>query len=393
MLVTLNGKNAIVFDDKELVFTNSKDAQDYINKIFKERINFSKFHIIDNNIGANFLEEGQVALKKILFSMSDELFNNIRSKLNETKHEREIYNKDKALVFSYYPSETRLETLEIGVQDLRNKLSKLNSELNPIEQGYIGLTNKKSKESGDLSYWQNKKRTVTQDTKCYACKRGLDEKLKKQMLDEIVTKIDELEMSLQQLSPEIDKKKDLLDTARKGNDQITNRIYKIKSLITKLETRIKQKDYKYTDKDVLIVKKAIEELDKLSSYYITESLKILEPIINDIVSKIGFEVSFTINEKGKFAIEMRKDNISYKYKDLSTGQKLVLQIAFKLALLLERNETGIIIADEGMSSLDKENLEHVLGIFNNLPFQLFLVLHHFEDIPETIKVINLDKEK
>ena len=144
---------------------------------------------------------------------------------------------------------------------------------------------------------------------------------------------------------------------------------------------------------MLIVKKAIEELDKLSSYYITESLKILEPIINDIVSKIGFEVSFTINEKGKFAIEMQKDNISYKYKDLSTGQKLVLQIAFKLALLLERNETGIIIADEGMSSLDQENLEHVLGIFNNLPFQLFLVLHHFEDIPEHIRVINLTEEK
>ena len=382
---------SIFENNQQLTFTNSRDAQEFINKTFGDRLNFMKFRVIDKDIGANFLEEGQVALKKILFSMSDELFNNIRSKLNETKREREIYNKDKALTFTLYPSETRLETLEIGVQELQSKLQTLKSKLAPIEQEHLRLTNQKSKESGDINYWQGKKRTVTQDAKCYACKRGLDEELKKKMLDEIITKIDELEISMQNLLPEIDKRKDLLESARSGNDQITNRIYRIKSLITKLETRIKQKDYKYTDKDVLIVKKAIEELDKLSSYYITESLKILEPIINNIVSKIGFEVSFTINEKGKFAIEMKKDNISYKYKDLSTGQKLILQIAFKLALLLERNETGIIIADEGLSSLDEENLLHVVNIFENLPFQLFMVLHNAPELPESIKVIDLNK--
>jgi len=383
-----------LFENNELMkFTNNRDIQDYINETFGDRNYFQKFRIIDSNIGSNFLEEGQVALKKILFSMSDELFNNIRNKLNEVKHEREIYNKDKALVFSYYPSESRLETLEIGVQDLRNKLEKLNSELVPIEQDYIKLTNQKARCSNDLNACQSQKRIVTQDAKCYACKRGLDEELKKKMLDEIDTKLDELEISVQSLLPEIDKRKDLLETARRGNDQITNRIYKIKSLITKLETRIKQKNYKYTDKDVLIVKKAIEELDKLSSYYITESLKILLPIINSIVIKIGFELKFIVNEKGKFTMALEKDGNPYKYKDLSTGQKLVLQIAFKLALLLERNETGIIIADEGLSSLDEDNLLHVVNIFENLPFQLFMVLHNAPELPKTIKVIDLNKEE
>ena len=264
---------SIYENNEPLTFTNSRDAQEFINKTFGDRLNFMKFRIIDSDVGTNFLEEGQVALKKILFSSSDELFNNIRSKLNDVKHEREIYNKDKALVFSYYPSETRLETLEIGILDLQNRLQSIKSKLTPIEQEHIKLTNQKSKESGDLNYWSNKKNTIIQDKKCYACKRGLDEELRKKMLDEITTKIDELEMSIQTLLPEIDKRKDLLETARTGNDQITNRIYKVKSLITKLETRIKQKNYKYTDKDVLIVKKAIEELDKLSSYYITESLK------------------------------------------------------------------------------------------------------------------------
>jgi len=351
-----------------------------------------KFRIIDSNIGANFLEEGQVALKKILFSMSDELFNNIRNKLNEVKREREIHNKDTAMISSFYPSETRLETLEIGVQDLQNRLQKIKSELVPIEQDYIGLTNKKARYSNDLRASQSQKKQVVKDKKCYACKRGLDEELKKKMLDEIIIKIDELEIGIQNLLPEIDKRKGLLDTARKGNDQITNKIYRIQNLITKLETRIKQKDYKYTTRDVLVVKKAIEELDRLSSYYITESLKILEPIINSVLEKIHFCVKFELNEKGKFAIALQKDNVQYKYKDLSTGQKLILQIGFKLALLIEQNKTGIIIADEGLSSLDEGNLLHVVDIFENLPFQLFMVLHHAPELPENIKVINLDSK-
>jgi len=100
-----------------------------------------------------------------------------------------------------------------------------------------------------------------------------------------------------------------------------------------------------------------------------------------------------LNEKGKFTIALQKDDIPYKYKDLSTGQKLILQIGFKLALLIEQNKTGIIIADEGLSSLDEGNLLHVVDIFENLPFQLFMVLHHCPELPESIKIIDLNKEK
>ena len=74
---------------------------------------------------------------------------------------------------------------------------------------------------------------------------------------------------------------------------------------------MKQKDYKYTDRDVLIAKKAIEELDRLSTYYLTESIKVLEPIINNILTKINFEVKFEITETGKFAIRLQKEDIVY----------------------------------------------------------------------------------
>jgi hypothetical protein len=52
-----------------------------------------------------------------------------------------------------------------------------------------------------------------------------------------------------------------------------------------------------------------------------------------------------------------------------------------------------VVADEGMGALDSQNLLHILHIFENLPFQLFFVLHNFEEPPENIKIIDLDKEQ
>jgi DNA repair exonuclease SbcCD ATPase subunit len=175
---------------------------------------------------------------------------------------------------------------------------------------------------------------------------------------------------------------------------LVNKLNKITRAIEKIQNRFKLQDYyKYTNKDVAIVQKALQELDNLSSYYLTESLKIFEPIINSILNKINFNVKFKINDKNKFDIALDKDGTEYSYDDLSEGQKLLVQIAFKLALLLERGEEGIVIADEGLSSLDFDNLDHVLTIFKNLPYQLFIVLHNLETVPVDVQIIDLKKEE
>ena len=100
-----------------------------------------------------------------------------------------------------------------------------------------------------------------------------------------------------------------------NNFYIPTKKEKLNTLKLKLETRIKQKAFKYTEKDVLIAKKALAELDKLSSYYLTESVKILEPIINSVLEKIGFIVSFTINDNDRFTISLQKEGIEYTVYD------------------------------------------------------------------------------
>ncbi len=153
--------------------------------------------------------------------------------------------------------------------------------------------------------------------------------------------------------------------------------------------RIKQKEFKYSEKDVLITKKALVELDTFTSYFIIKSIQTLEPIINTILEHIRFEIKFIVNDKNNIDYTLSKEGIKYTKEDLSSGQKLILQIAFKLALLMQRGESGLVIADEGMSPLDSSNLLHIIDLIKGLPFQLLIVLHNADKMPEYVNIIEL----
>jgi energy-coupling factor transporter ATP-binding protein EcfA2 len=383
-------KLEVIRDNKEVPFVNAIEAQEYINKTFGDRTHFMKFRIVDAYTKeTNFLEEGQTTLKKILFSVSEDLINKMRDKLQVIKRDREQYNKDKAIVYKCYPSMKRLNViceaikkLELQKIEVQTDLRELDTELRNLERS-IGQA-EETKKTGNVQ-----KTKLTEKKTCYVCGQTISESNQKQLLMETDNKI----INATKLLEEKTQDKQITQEIVQGNRQVLETIEPqfvwLNELKMKLQARLKLLEYKYTDKDVLVAKTAIEELDHLSTYYLTESVKILEPIINDVLVKIGFKVQFLINDKDKFSIVLQREGIEYKYKDLSTGQKLILQIAFKLALLLEKGESGIVIADEGMSSLDKENLLHILNIFDNLPFQLFFVIHNVDEVPDTIQIIDL----
>ncbi len=386
-------KITIFCNNKEVELTNSIEAQEYITNLVGTRQNFLKFHIVDAySRESNFLEEGQTTLKRILFANSAVIFNNMRNKLITIKHEREIYNKDKAVVFTHYPSEKRIQLIGCKYKELekrelakKREIHTFENSQNKIERELGGVENK-------LSILESEKDKLLKNIKCYICNQGISEGLQKRLLREIDDKLPKLQNSLKTLKAKLENVNDLIESYREKLTKITNKIHHLIGLERKLEVRIKQKDYKYTQRDIEIVKGAIKEVDKLSTYYLTESIKVLTPIINSVLAKIDFTVDFIVEENGKFNITLWSKGIKYNYKDLSTGQKLILQIAFKLAILMERNENGIIIADEGMSSLDKENLNHILQIFENYPFQLLFVIHNLEEVSNNIQIIDLNKE-
>ncbi|RLI00841.1 hypothetical protein DRO38_05855, partial [Candidatus Bathyarchaeota archaeon] len=383
----------IIENGEELKFKTSVEAQKFLNELFGDINYFKRFRMIDNSIGINFLEEGPQALKKILFSNSDEIFNRVKDRLNEMKKNREIYNKDKAVIYKISPSEKRLDFLNQSIIKVNQELAELKSEDQKLYREVFNKSNSKGQIEGQLKTAKWQKEQSEKSTHCYACKQPLLEETKKGMIVAKINEIKELEKNLKEVIEENEEINEIRATFQEPIENITARANKLKTLIMKLEGRLKQKDYIYTQRDVEVVKVALRELDALSTRYLAESLKILEPIINSVLEKIKYQVEFDVNDKGKFSITLYKEGVKYTYKDLSSGERLLLQIAFKLAILLEKDENGLILTDEGLSNLDQTNLLHVLDIFSNYPFQLVMVLHRCENLPSDVKIIDLGEIK
>lgn len=387
-------KITIFRDEKEMTFATSAEASRYLTDLFGSRESFMQFRIIDAySRDADILGQGQTAIKKIIFSFCEQLFNNAKVKLQAIKSERERFNKDGAVLFTHYPSEKRLKILIEKYKDLNKQYKQVYDDINEMQKEYNDESREKGKLEGNKDYCKTQKNKLNTNKSCYVCGQGISEDKQKRLLTEMNTKIKDLNLKIETHLESLNETQEILDNYKGLKDVLQSKKDILNRLQIRLETRIKQKEFKYTNKDVLVVKRALEELDKLSSYYLTESIRVLEPIINSILEKIDFKVRFTISEKGKFTIALKKDDIEYKYKDLSTGQKLLLQVAFKLAMLMQVNETGVIIADEGMSSLDEENLQHVLSIFENYPYQLLFVIHNLNNVSDSIKIIDLNERK
>ena len=372
-------------------FKTSAEGQRFLNSLFGDVKTFQKFRMIDSGVGINFLEEGQVALKKTLFSVSDEVFNRVRDKLNGIKREREIYNKEKAVIYPHFPSESRLDVLDRYGVDLKQKVAEMETEDRKRWSEMSQSNNIKGRAEGELKTAKWQREQIEKNTHCYACKQEILPETKKRMAEEKDKEIKAIENKLKEANEILEEVSEIREMSQPTIKGMKAKYEKIHDLMVKLEGRLKQKEYIYTSKDIEVVKRALKELDNLSTRYLTQSLSILEPIINSVLEKIRFNVRFEVNDKGKLNISLTKEGVKFNYKDLSTGQKLLLQIAFKLALLLERGEEGIIIADEGLSSLDEENLLHVLTIFENFPFQLVFIIHNWNEVPGEVKIIDLNK--
>ena len=382
-----------IWKNNELLeFDTNAEAELYLKSLFGDVNIFKKFRMIDNKVGINFLEEGQVALKKTIFSLSQDKFNQVRDNLNKLKYDRELHNKDNLRIAIHYPSEKRLKIIRDGLVKLNStyntltqEVRTLNSDLNTYNRKQGEITTNKNK-----TKWQRDK--LLQEPICYECKQSLPQPNKAQMLKDKNEAITNLNEQYKNNVDVIEELKEMIIQAEKPIAALNPKKDKLHQLEMVLETRIKHNDFKYNTKDVEIVKRSIKELDSLSSRCLVRSINTLEPIINSVLEKINFQVIFEVNDKGKFAITLRKDEIDYAYNLLSDGQKLILQIAFKLALNLSKNNEGLIVADEGLSSLDSENLLHILTIFENYPFQLIFMLHRADDIPEGIKIIDLNEQ-
>jgi ABC-type lipoprotein export system ATPase subunit len=372
---------------------NLSAKEKFLKETFKDISYFKQFRIVDaQDKEANFLEQGEKVIKKILLSLTASKINAIRENCLTIKRERERYNKDTAVIYKNYPSKKRLDILNAGYEKIVKKEEVLDEKINRINNLHSEKFSRLNEIKGQLALNRKHLANAEKYPNCYVCKQELPIETRNKTIADKKAEIQRLLDEGNSLVPDIKKYRKLQKQGEEISEEYSIHKNKINGLIMRLEGRLQQSEFKYSTKDVEIAKQSIKHLDLFTSKYLVNRISTLEPIINSVLSKISYKINFDVNEKGKFAMTlMDSKGNDWKHTQLSSGQLLLLQIAIKLALLVEQGEEGILVADEGLGSLDSANLLHVIELVKSLPFQLIMILHHFNNVPKGINIIDLNE--
>ena len=379
----------IVNDINILEGALNTEKEKWIVNRFGDYNYFKRFRMIDVKQGINILEEGKVALRKILVSLQESVLTNIRLNLQEKAKYYDKFNKDKSVIYKHCPSEKRYnylfsanKTVSKSIQDLNLQINKLNQDKNYLFSSIATVKARYDSKKREIEEIRNNK-------PCPLCKQILGVEIRSEIVNQSYAILEQLWGIYQDLSEKLEDQDSAIEHLKKEDNMLKVKLQRMYNRLHRLETRLKQKEYIYTNRDILNIDKAVKELDKFFSQFILNSVKSLEPIINTVISYIGFGVEFRLDKKNDFDIVIKKNECEYSYKELSSGQRLLLTIGFQLAILIDRGDFGTIIADEGFNTLGSKDINALFGMLNNYPFQLLSIEHRVDNIPDNVKVINL----
>ena len=374
----------------------ASQAQNYINSLFGTSEIFKKFRMIDVREGINILEGSELDLKKTLFANDDDSLSRVRTQLLGKISEIETYLKNnKRSPSPHYPSNIREAFLKETLAKASKKYNNLLDEESKVSIDINKCLRNISIAKSNINSTRSKKMLLSSesvDSICPECKQAIKNK---EVLEELLDKYQNsiaVDTGTLMFEESLRTKLELkLDSLREESNRASKIINRCNQLLYKLSLAFKKELVdKYIEKDLVLAKNVLSKFDEFGSFYVKKQLEYLEPVINEIALIIGIQVNFSLDEKGKLSIEMIKDNEIYTYEDISEGQKLIIGIAFKLAILMRDGSFGIVIADEGLSSLDDENLPKIFDLFSGTNFQLLSVVHRFSNIND-INIIDLNK--
>lgn len=387
------GDLTICINGVDQEFKTSKLAQEEIFKYIGTPENFKTFRIIDDGSGINILDFTSGQLRKTLMGLCQDKFDTLRKKLLDKKNIFEKYNKS-AVISKHAPSESRLNILQMAIKEFDT--TKMQVTMKKI-QGFQMDKNKILTERGKEVQTRDIKTRQIQKLKslgtCPNCFQIVPEEHRKRICEKLQKEMDKVVAKILPMLTDLKMYDEILQQEEKKKSGLYAEKQKLTNLKFKLETRISQKEYKYTDKDVEIAKQALDIIDAFANYYVVEWIKIIEPIVNSYIDRLDMEMKFIVDEKENIEIAVTRNEKTFTYDQLSQGEKVFLSSIFKIALLMERQESGLMMADEAFNSLSGENLNRLLEIISNLPVQLLCISHNPNINQELVKKIYIEKEK
>jgi len=378
----------IVKNNKLLQFHRINQAQSFINDVlgmnYDNFVNFSIFDVLRfEDLSSLSLSDFRKLLRTIF---NFESFENILNKLKI-----DIKSAEQSLTLipttTHYYSQKRLSIIRKANESInhyRNTLERRRNKLLDLIRMY---ESELSKCQTIIERNESKIKWLVNRNACPTCFRPLDNKL--DILNRYQQEINENKQKAYKVSTLLTKARRLLLTIDRKYKETTDKLFALSQLEYELESSKKHHKNVETVKQKIDNLKVLYELtNKFEEYVISNTIENLEVLVNsylsyltDITCKIIYEHS---GKSGKILIKIYRNNSEFLFQQLSSGEKMLVSYAFKLAINTFDYKDTVLFIDEGLNRLDKNNRKKLLTMLQQSPFnQIFLISHddNFQDLP------------
>jgi DNA repair exonuclease SbcCD ATPase subunit len=418
----------------QIVILGSSNYTPFMKLSAKDRRNIVE-DLLDINIFSvmNNLLRSRVSENKTKLSDVVNQINVIKSKIDGHKNLiNKMEEKSKESVQGYKEeldtTNSQIEDLEKNIKEYQNQIDEFMKEIGDenslsskllkaesIEKQLI-FNIKKSKK--DINFYED-------NNSCPVCDQNIDDEIKKDKIDTKNIKIKELEDAVDQISKTIDDTGELLSKVnstlkdvRVIEDKISesnNNISVCNRYITKINDNIKEitedKEDLQTERESLVKLESEhsildsdrremvdfrENLEVVSSLLKDTGIKskiigyylpIMNKLINQYLSSMGFFCQFTLDENFDETIKSRYRD-DFTYFNFSEGERLRIDLSLllawrEIARLKNSVNCNLLLLDEVFdSSLDVVGTEEFLKILNSLgnKANVFVITHKADQL-------------
>ena len=381
-----------------------RDKVKYLGELigmnYEGLVNFSIFDSIRFEDLSSLSSSEIKRLLKLTFNYDN--FNKTYVNLKDTLRTKESVLTQMSQRKTHYYSDRRLSTLKQALMQFEHHIKGAHKKTEILNKIKYKLGSAIASKSTIVSRNSNTVRMLLSKNACPVCLTSLDNKV--QILNSYQTEINECKQIITKYSTRVERANRYLRKANEFLEYTHKRTRKIIYCIMRLEAA---KEHLGDIKEIQIqynkYKAAADVLQRFEMYVLEHYVQYLEQIINDYLTRltdISCKISFlkqgsiVTRSIDKFYMKLFRDNKEYSYMSLSSGERMLIAYAFKLAINTLNFRDTFLFVDEGLNKLDLPNRHKLLKMLQDSPFhQVFLVSHNdkFEGIP-IIHITKKDNE-
>ena len=348
----------------------------------------STYSVIDH---VRFLDLSDLSSSDLKLVLQDligvEQIQSVIEKMKEYKNSLDRYLEKTSTKF--YPSKKRLQVLLQYKNNFDTQMGILNQSLVEISSQQRTLQSEVYSLESTLKSTESDQIKVLSQSACPVCNASLSEATKLQLLNTYQTSVDQLTTTREQKLKIVQEGQPRLQTLTKESNQLQKQLLQCLTRITQLEDTMKnQRSIDEVIQEVQLYTKAVSLLQQ----YISNTLLVLVTQVEDQMNadlsrltdfycKINLQ---KVNSKGVVVpscnITVWRDEFEYTYEMLSSGEKTLIALVFKLTLAHLRGITDLLLIDEGLDRLDEVNRERVLSLLESSGYSQIFLISHREDV-------------